>query len=106
MWAAIYARKSTEQEGVAEEQKSVARQIENARSFAASRGWTVVDDHVFSDDGIGGAEFARRPGLIRLMAAVGRRAGLAPRARADRDLVPIETGCDQRRARFQLRRWT
>jgi hypothetical protein len=31
MIAAIYARKSTEQSGVADEQKSVARQIEHAR---------------------------------------------------------------------------
>jgi hypothetical protein len=29
--AAIYARKSTAQEGVADEQKSVARQIDHAR---------------------------------------------------------------------------
>lgn len=33
--AAIYARKSTEQNGVAEDQKSVARQIEHARAYAA-----------------------------------------------------------------------
>ena len=32
MIAAIYARKSTEQNGVADEQKSVARQIEHARA--------------------------------------------------------------------------
>ena len=32
--AAIYARKSTEQSGVADEQKSVARQIEHARAYA------------------------------------------------------------------------
>jgi hypothetical protein len=36
--AAIYARKSTEQTGVADEQKSVARQVENARAFAAAKG--------------------------------------------------------------------
>jgi len=32
---AIYARKSTDQTGVAEDQKSVARQIEHARAYAA-----------------------------------------------------------------------
>jgi DNA invertase Pin-like site-specific DNA recombinase len=38
MNAAIYARKSTEQHGVADEQKSVSRQIEHAREFAATKG--------------------------------------------------------------------
>ena len=35
MNAAIYARKSTAQEGVADEQKSVTRQTEMARAYAA-----------------------------------------------------------------------
>src|SRR5689334_1189815 len=35
---AIYARKSTEQNGVADEEKSVARQIERARAYAAGKG--------------------------------------------------------------------
>jgi hypothetical protein len=39
MIAAIYARKSTEQGGVADEQKSVARQIEHARLYAERKGW-------------------------------------------------------------------
>ena len=39
MIAAIYARKSTEQAGVADDAKSVARQIENGRAFAAEKGW-------------------------------------------------------------------
>ena len=47
MVAAIYARKSTEQSGVADEDKSVARQIEHARTYAARKGWTVDDDHVY-----------------------------------------------------------
>ena len=41
MNVAIYARKSTEQNGVADEQKSVARQVEHARQYAASKGWTT-----------------------------------------------------------------
>lgn len=32
MIAAVYARKSTEQNGVADEQKSVSRQIDHARA--------------------------------------------------------------------------
>jgi hypothetical protein len=38
MIAAIYARKSTDQTGLADEQKSVTRQIERARAFATMRG--------------------------------------------------------------------
>src|SRR5436190_13962825 len=70
MIAAIYARKSTDQSGVADEQKSVARQVEHARSYATGKGWMVADEHVYVDDGISGAEFANRPGFIRLMDAL------------------------------------
>jgi DNA invertase Pin-like site-specific DNA recombinase len=42
MIAAIYARKSTDQNDVAEEAKSVERQIDHARAYAAEKGWTVV----------------------------------------------------------------
>ena len=41
MIAAIYARKSTEQTGVADEAKSVTRQIEHAKAYAARKGWRV-----------------------------------------------------------------
>jgi site-specific DNA recombinase len=70
MICAIYARKSTEQTGVADEQRSVARQIEHARQYAARKGWTVSDEHVHADDGVSGAEFAARPGFVRLMNAL------------------------------------
>src|SRR5687767_6507813 len=71
MIAAIYARKSTEQHGVADDAKSVARQIEHARGYAERSGWTVADHHVFTDDGVSGALFGdRRPGLARLLAAL------------------------------------
>ena len=70
MIAAIYARKSTDQSDVSEKQKSVERQIEHARGYAVSKGWTVADDCVFIDDGVSGAEFARRPGFLRLMNAL------------------------------------
>ena len=68
--AAIYARKSTEQSGVNDEEKSVTRQIEHARVYAARKGWSVIEEHIYSDDGISGAEFVKRPGLIRLMNAL------------------------------------
>jgi site-specific DNA recombinase len=70
MIAAIYARKSNEQNGVADEQKSVARQVEHARQYAHCKGWTVDDTCVFVDDGISGAEFANRPGYLRLLNAL------------------------------------
>ncbi len=59
MIAAIYARKSTEQGGVADDQKSVTRQVEHARQYASQNGWTVADEHVLSDDAVSGAEFSK-----------------------------------------------
>lgn len=70
MISAIYARKSTEQTGVSDEEKSVARQIEHAKLYAAKKGWTVPDELIFVDDGISGAEFVKRPGFIRLMTSL------------------------------------
>ena len=70
MIAAIYARKSTEQTGVADHEKSVTRQIDHATDYAAGKGWTVAQDHIYVDDGISGAEFANRPGFLRLMNAL------------------------------------
>ena len=67
MTCAIYARKSQDQSGVNEEAASVPRQIERARAFAQERGWTVDEAHIFTDDGIGGAEFEKRLGLVRLL---------------------------------------
>src|SRR2546428_9002432 len=74
MTAAIYARKSTEQNGVSDEARSITRQIEHARAYAERKGWTVANEHVYDDDGISGAEFANRPGLVRLTAALKPRA--------------------------------
>jgi site-specific DNA recombinase len=68
--AAIYARKSTEQNGVAEDQRSVARQVEQATVYARKKGWTVDPSMIFADDGISGAEFSTRNGLQRLLAVV------------------------------------
>ena len=55
MHAAIYARKSTEQNGASDELRSVARQVQNGRAFAKANGWFVADEHVYVDDGISGA---------------------------------------------------
>jgi site-specific DNA recombinase len=70
MIAAIYARKSTEQTGVSDEEKSVTRQIEHAKAYAGKKGWRVCEEHIYVDDGISGAEFVKRPGLARLMNAL------------------------------------
>ena len=48
----------------------MTRQIEHARAYAATKGWTVAEPHVYVDDGISGAEFAKRPGLVRLINAL------------------------------------
>ena len=55
MNCAIYARKSTEQNGVVDESKSVARQVEHARAYAERKGWTVAEEHAYVDDGVSGA---------------------------------------------------
>jgi DNA invertase Pin-like site-specific DNA recombinase len=68
--AAILARKSTEQVGVTDEQRSVTRQVEHARAYALAHGWVVRDEYIFVDDGISGAEFRKRPGLTRLLNAL------------------------------------
>lgn len=67
MIAAIYARKSTDQTGVHDETKSVVRQVDHAKAYAKIKGWTVIEEHVYVDDGISGAEFIKRPGFLRLM---------------------------------------
>jgi hypothetical protein len=53
--AALYTRKSTKQARDAED-KSVATQVDNARAFAAARGWTVDEAHIYIDDAISGTE--------------------------------------------------
>ena len=66
---AIYARKSTKQVRDAED-KSVTTQVENARAFAAARGWTVDDAHVYVDDAISGAETTKLANRKRCLDAI------------------------------------
>ena len=96
MIAAIYARKSTvEGNGVGEEAKSVTRQIENAKAYAERKGWVVAEEHIYSDDGISGAEFnAQRPGLARLLNALQPRPSfgvvvMSEESRLGREVSPI-----------------
>jgi DNA invertase Pin-like site-specific DNA recombinase len=67
MIAAIYARKSTEQDGHAVEARSVARQVEGARAFIELKGWTLDEAHVYKDDGKSGALFLGRPEFQRML---------------------------------------
>jgi DNA invertase Pin-like site-specific DNA recombinase len=88
--AAIYARKSTEQTGVADEAKSVTRQIERAREYAARKGWIVDEAHVYQDDGISGEEFERRPALGRLLNTLRPRPSFEILLVTDRDRIGRE----------------
>src|SRR5688572_9754300 len=67
MIAAIYARKSTAQDDVGEEAKSVTRQVDGAKVFIATKGWTLDAHHIYTDDGVSGALFANRVEFQRLM---------------------------------------
>ena len=67
MRAAVYARKSTDDNDRNADNKSVTRQVERAKAYATARGWTVDEDCIFVDDGVSGAEFKNRPGLLRLL---------------------------------------
>jgi site-specific DNA recombinase len=66
MIAAIYGRKRTDQ-NIADEEKSVTRQVDRARAYAERKGRTVDPACIFVDDGISGADFVRRDGYVRLM---------------------------------------
>ena len=71
MIAAIYARKCTEQTGVADEQKSVARQIEHARAYAAAQGLDRRRRRTSTSTTASAAPSSRnRPGFLRLMNAL------------------------------------
>jgi site-specific DNA recombinase len=71
MKAAIYARKSTDDNDKNPENKSVTRQVERARAYAEQKGWTVDEAHIFVDDDVSGFKFGKhRPGLLRLLNAV------------------------------------
>jgi site-specific DNA recombinase len=66
MICAVYARKSTEQQ-VADDAKSVTRQLQLARTFARSHEWEVLDEYV--DDGVSGALATKLTGRARMLAA-------------------------------------
>src|SRR5438876_12168337 len=71
--AAIYGRKSTDDERSAEDGRSVDRQVALAREFAARQGWAIAEPWVITEEA-SGADFTRA-GLGRLLA------GARPRPR-------------------------
>ncbi len=89
MIAAIYARKSTKQQGAEASHArrsakphggdadalSVPRQIENARTFATAKGWRVDEAHIYSDDAISGAETRKLVNRQQLLDAALNGAG-------------------------------
>ena len=72
MRAAIYKRKSTAQDHLPIDAKSVVHQDRQCRAFIARQGWTLTTTYVYVDDAVSGAVFDR-PGLRRLMDAVESR---------------------------------
>src|SRR5437879_1636090 len=70
MRAAAYLRKSNDEGEKSEDIKSVTRQLDRAKAYADAHGWTLDECHVFTDDGISGAEFKKRPGLQALLATL------------------------------------
>jgi len=69
--AAIYARRSKEEDKTGAGVESVPRQIDFARRAIAALGWTLKETHVISDE-VSGGEILRRPGLQALRAMAGR----------------------------------
>ena len=64
--AAIYARKSNQENNKTDDDKSCQRQIDRAKEYALKHGWHVSDTTIFVDEGISGADFTKREGLKRL----------------------------------------
>jgi site-specific DNA recombinase len=62
MRAAIYARVSTSRQAWAQK---IDQQLERLKGYAERKGWTLEDEHVYPDEGYGGATL-NRPGLDAL----------------------------------------
>ena len=65
MRCACYARYSSD----LQRETSIDDQIAGAREYADRLGWTVLDDHIYSDAGISGASLDGRPRIQALLKA-------------------------------------
>ena len=63
MRAACYARYSSD----LQRETSIEDQVSGAREYAARHGWTVLDEHIYSDAGISGSSLDGRPGIQALL---------------------------------------
>jgi DNA invertase Pin-like site-specific DNA recombinase len=56
------------------QEDSIDRQLSNVRPYAERKGYRLSDEHTYTDAGIAGDEFEKRPALQRLLrdAAAGR----------------------------------
>ncbi len=66
MRVAIYVRVSTQRQA---QTQTIEQQLDRLRVSIEEHGWTLLDHHIFRDDGYSGASL-RRPGLDRLREAV------------------------------------
>lgn len=62
MRCAIYARKSTD-----DQEQSTKTQVAQATAYIARKGWVLLEDHLYIDDGISGAEYVNRPSFFNLL---------------------------------------
>ncbi len=67
--AAIYARKSNDEGERAAKEKSVTQQIDAAKRFIQSQGWSVAPDSIYKDDAVSGALTVGREGFEALARA-------------------------------------
>jgi DNA invertase Pin-like site-specific DNA recombinase len=65
--AAVYARRSQEQDESMGDARSVERQVAGAREWISARGWTLAEEHIYKDEGVSGALFATREDFQRML---------------------------------------
>src|SRR2546426_12746428 len=70
MIAAVYARKSNDDDRSTADGKSVERQVANAREFAERQGWHVNGDVFVDNDVSGTVPPELRPGMSKLLSAL------------------------------------
>jgi site-specific DNA recombinase len=89
MIAAVYARKSTQQEGAGATSESVERQIQHAQQFITKKGWAIGP--VYYDDAISGVTYAKLKDRARMVtdAAAGKFQALvvSEQSRLGRDWI-------------------